>query len=460
MSPPDTIKSLAAFLVTSNSLQSQSALALSSGPGDWPRILFFGSEPPGTGGAGSIYFHRLLRDVPASHLFVATHRPLPDDVERLSCRYLRQSLPLSSLENTRLWKLRFLARLAGLPRLVSLDELDRTIPFVPDVVVTLMQDSLMYETASRYAVTRGYPLCVFVHDLAHGFEPLPRVFQALRQRADRRFLARSASIVCVSDGMKAYLREKWGLESDVILPPAPDHPVSTPPEACRTLKHPDRLTIGYAGGLHYGYGEQLLRIAPALRRAKAHVMVFGALPTGRLAALLNESDVLSFRGRLPTPEDAWREISDNCDATFLPYANPPGSFAEQYRTHFPSKLAEMTYLGLPVIVTGPADASGVSWFLERPGSALCVQNDDLVALERELSALRTDSSRRVSMAQTALSFAPTFSADLARGRLAEVFGVRTLSQCFARTIEDGQFSASCTSARTRRRSHGDHRPLA
>ena len=195
--------------------RSQSA----SNPEDWPRILFLGSEPPGEGGAGSIYFHRLLQNVPASHLCVATHRPLPDGAERLPGLYLRQWLPFSSLQDTRLWKLRFVARLAGAPSLVSFDTIDRQLPFEPDIILTLMQDSLMYETASRYSVARGYPMCVFIHDLAHGFEPLPRFIEPLRLRADRQFLARSAGVVAVSKGMEAYLRDNWGVSSQVILLP-------------------------------------------------------------------------------------------------------------------------------------------------------------------------------------------------------------------------------------------------
>ena len=81
----------------------------------------------------------------------------------------------------------------------------------------------MYETASRYAVTRGYPMCVFIHDLAHGFEPLPQFMEPLRLRADRRFLARSAGVIAVSEGMKAYLHDKWGsAQRRATLAPAPE----------------------------------------------------------------------------------------------------------------------------------------------------------------------------------------------------------------------------------------------
>ena len=104
------------------------------------------------------------------------------------------------------------------------------------------------------------------------------------------------------------------------------------------LKSGDRLTIGYAGGLHYGYGEQLAGIAPILRRTKSHVQVFGASPSARQTALCTADDVFTFHGRLDTPAAAWSAIANSCDAILLPYANPPGAFALQYRTHFPSKL--------------------------------------------------------------------------------------------------------------------------
>jgi hypothetical protein len=45
----------------------------------------------------------------------------------------------------------------------------------------------------------------------------------------------------------------------------------------------------------------------------------------------------------------------------LPYMNPAGSNELLYRTHFPSKLTEYLALGMPVVVSGPEEATGVRY---------------------------------------------------------------------------------------------------
>jgi hypothetical protein len=119
--------------------------------------------------------------------------------------------------------------------------------------------------------------------------------------------------------------------------------------------------LGYAGGLHYGYGEQIAAMLPVLRATKTRLEIFGPMPSGKLAGLKDATDVLAFHGYAPTPEEAWTGLLTRCDAVLLPYLNPPGEHHVQYQTHFPSKLGDMLSLGLPVVVTGPEDASGVAW---------------------------------------------------------------------------------------------------
>ena len=58
-----------------------------------------------------------------------------------------------------------------------------------------------------------------------------------------------------------------------------------------------------------------------------------------------------------------------CDALLLPY--PGGGWLENvFRTHFPTKVSEYMWQGMPVIFTGPAYATGLRWGIEHP--AACV----------------------------------------------------------------------------------------
>jgi len=120
------------------------------------------------------------------------------------------------------------------------------------------------------------------------------------------------------------------------------------------------LTLGYAGSLAYGYGEELVKLIDVLREVGARVRMFSPKPGGVLDALNHATDVVEICGYRPALE-AWREIQKTCDAVILPYSNPAGKHEALYRTHFPSKLTEYLALGMPVIVTGPEEATGVKW---------------------------------------------------------------------------------------------------
>ncbi|MBW8782060.1 MAG: glycosyltransferase [Verrucomicrobia bacterium] len=375
---------------------------------DLPRILFLSNEAPHTAAAGAIIFHRLLQDYPADKLLVVTNSTLPTESGRLTCRYESLKLPVDRLNRTRLAHWRPILRALGgsaLPRLGRVDALLRG--FMPDVVVTLMQDSWFYDFAARYARARKLPLLLFIHDLAHGFEPVPSSLKELQLRRDRAVFQQAARRLCVSPGMTSHFQREFGIESEVCLPPRSDAPPTQDPEACRLLKTPGRLTLGYAGGLHYGYGEQLLQMLPILRETGTVVELFGSLPSGKVAALRNATDVLHFNGYSSSPEQAWCELLARCDAVLQPYLNPPGEHHLQYRTHFPSKLGDCLSLGLPLLITGPADASGVVWCLDHPGCALTVTSPgDLPAA---LKRLRNDADVRVMIARAAQIAAAAFA---------------------------------------------------
>ena len=381
-----------------------------------PKILFLTSEAPHSAAAGSIYFQRLLADWPADRLHVVTNHPPPAGAATLSCAYRALRLPVDRLDRTRLWPWKARLRALGAGRLISLRLVGRALgDFRPQIVATLMQDSWYYDLAARYAAARGLPLVLFVHDLADGFEPVPGWLRARQRSKDRRVYRRAALRLCVSPGMVSHFEREFGVPGQVLLPPCSDAPPNQDPALCRALKNPARLTLGYAGGLHYGYGEQLLRMIPALRAAGAFVEVFGATPSGPLAPLLAASDVFRFNGRAATPEHAWRGLLARCDATLLPYLYPPDQHARQYRTHFPSKLGDALSLGLPLLVTGPADAAGSAWCRARPGCALAAEQPDELAAG--LQRLRDSADLRVSLAREGRAAAAAFDPVPLRARL-------------------------------------------
>jgi hypothetical protein len=385
---------------------------------NFPRILFLTNEPPHTAAAGAVVFFRLFRDYPPENLLIVSNTQLPSAAGRLACRYSFLPLIADRLNRTRLWPWKAILRSVGASKIVRLRRVDALLAgFKPDIVLTLMQDSWFYDLAARYAAARRLPLVLFVHDLSHGFEPVPGWLQRTQLARDRAVYGQACVRLCISQPMVDYFAQEFRLSGEVLPPPRSENLPSQTPENCLQLKTPGRLTLGYAGGLHYGYGEQLLAMLPVLRETGTAVEVYGPDPSGGLAALRQANDVFHFNGYAPTPEDAARGVLGKCDAILQPYLNPPGVHARQYRTHFPSKLGDCLALGLPLLVTGPADAAGTAWCMARPGCALTVTEPEPAALATALTQLREDATFRVTLARTAQEAANEFAMPKLRAQL-------------------------------------------
>lgn len=121
------------------------------------------------------------------------------------------------------------------------------------------------------------------------------------------------------------------------------------------------LTLGYAGSVAYGYGEALVDLIPVLREVGARILISTPRPPEGLKALLEATDVVEWMPHRADIIDMWRTMQKRADVMILPYMNPAGSNELLYRTHFPSKLTEYLALGMPVVVSGPEEATGVRW---------------------------------------------------------------------------------------------------
>lgn len=383
-----------------------------------PRLLFLSSEAPHTGAAGAIVFHRLLRDYPPDRLLVVTNHLPPAAAGRLACRYAHLPLAADRLNRTRFWPWRAALRSLGASNLLSLRRVDAVVQdFAPDVVVTLMQDSWYYDLAARYARRHGRPLALLIHDLPDGFEPVSGGLAARQRARDRAVYRQAAARLCISEGMNDWFTAAFGLPGEVLPPPRDDDTPAQPPEKCRDLKHAGHLTLGYAGGLHYGYGEQLLALLPVLRETGTRLEYFGPPPAGVVAALGAATDVIRFNGYAPTPAEAWRTLLTRCDAVLQPYLNPAGAHERQYRTHFPSKLGDCLTLGLPLIMTGPDYASGVAWCRGQDEIACLVTDPAPPAFAAALLRLRDSGATRIALASRAQAAAAAFAAPPLRARL-------------------------------------------
>lgn len=380
-----------------------------------PRLLLLSAESPHSSSPGGIVLQRMLSEYPSNRLLVVTNHLPPAGAERLACSYECLPLAVDRLNRTRLSPWRARLRAWGGPDWIKLERVDAAVgAFAPEVVVTVMQDSWFYDLAARYAFTRDLPLVVLIHDLQSGFEPVPRWLQARQHQRDKQVLRQASARLCISTPMTKFFAESFGLAAEVLPPPRSAQPIQQAPANAAHLRIPGQLTLGYAGGLHYGYGKQLLAMLPALRATNTKVELFCPTPGGSVAPLAEATDVFHFNGHAPTPQAAWQTLLARCDAILQPYLNPPGPHELQYRTHFPSKLGDALSLGLPLLVTGPEYASGLAWCVEHDRCALTVTDPGEAALVAALRELKENHALRQDLATRAVAAAAHLDATLIR----------------------------------------------
>jgi glycosyltransferase involved in cell wall biosynthesis len=363
------------------------------GKGEAPRVLVIGPDLPHLGAAGSILLHRLFQNWPSESM-LAAGPSVPANVQRLPCRFLPYRPSFGRLETTRA------VRLIRLLRAFRLVPAGRFIPpnFQPAAVLHVLSSLPYSEAAYAYSRSSGVPLVLIVHDDPEDFNSSYAWAGSAIRRQVRRIYRHATSRLCVSPELERTLNDRYGVGGNVMYPNRSEAIFPRSPQASLSLKEQDRLTLGFAGGLSYGYGARLLELVPLLRKIGARVRVYGAsLPA------TDCSDVLLNQGRLSTPEEALARIQEECDAVLLPYCFPNHGHQNLYRSHFPSKLPEYLALGMPVIIAGPSDAAGVRWGMRNPETCVVLTDEGGEEWINALTRLQHDGSLRLRLSQNSVS---------------------------------------------------------
>jgi glycosyltransferase involved in cell wall biosynthesis len=366
-----------------------------------PRVLILSNQTPQTVYAGCILLHRLFGRYPADRLFVIGQKTHPKAL-LLACQYRAIIPPLQRLHTTRLAGIKRSLDTFGVTPNISPRQVRKLLgEFKPDVVVSVMEERYAH-AAGRYAAAARIPLVLIVHDEPELFDAIYPWAKKQQIKTNAALYASAAARLNVSPEMEQHLFDLYGTHGDVMYPNRSEELVARPLEQSRQLKKPGLLTIGYAGTLAYGYGEQLRNLARAIRGSAIRLRVYG--PVDRQTDLLvtEFSDVVDCPGLISPPERLWPLVQSECDSVILPYSwSAVGASVELYRTHFPSKLPEYLALGMPVIVMGPAFGTGVAWGIRNPEAVVRLDREEPVYWVQTLDALRTDDDRRVKLAEAA-----------------------------------------------------------
>jgi len=396
-----------------------------------PRVLIYSNEFPQTGSAGGILLDRLFKDYPPELVRIVGPRP-----QRASApvrfRHHEVAMPWSRFEHSRFNRSHRTLRSYGLVPLKQPGQVDQLLEgFQPEVVLTVMQHGTWYDSAMHYAKARSLPLVTIIHDDNEGFDRVHSFARGAQRKKDGAFYRFAVRRFCVSPEMEEEFSRRYGVRGEVLYPNRSEDLGPRDPEMNASLRTPGRLTIGFVGNPNYGYGEQLVKMLPAIREAGARLIVWGHAPGGAAAPLAQARDVVDLRGFVPSHE-AWEAVKRECDAVVFPYLDPPGSMERMYSIHFPSKLPEYLALGMPIVMVGPECATGVKWARRHSEAISFLDARYPQNWGSDLKRLGADPDLRTSLGQKALAegaqdFDPVSIRETFLAALCEVARVKTYS---------------------------------
>ncbi len=382
-----------------------------------PRLLIISDVNVERAAGGSLVLYRLLSEYPAERIYVCA-RPFRSwdgptkrldgvtyrDLEYKTPRYIHSRFnPFWPL-----WQARYVTRYQQ--QVISM-----TNSFRPQAVMSVAHGFLWF-VASAVAKRLGLPLHLILHDdwpfmnCHTGPEWLrPRVVSSLESLV-RKQVTSAERVYAVSPGMA----EKYPGRSCILYPSrGEDSPVPRL-RLCDRSARP--FVLAYAGMIHqHSIARMLAELSTQLKICGGILDLYTPYSSEKLAGFgLNQSNIRRV-GFFSAKEMADR-VGRTAQGLFLPASFAP-SDARDASTLFPSKLADYTAIGLPLLIWGPEYSSAARWALDNPAAALLVTNPDPQKLSERLLVLSSGGSALTHLAEASISAgARDFSADAIRSR--------------------------------------------
>ena len=363
-----------------------------------PALLYVGDVPVESTYHGSALLHRLLAGYPTGKLTILETGPTSRAARRLAnAEYASYPIGQPRWLNTRfhpqavVWYSQRGTRIA--PKVAA--SLNGT---QYDAILTVVH-GFGWLAAARMAEKRKVPLHLIVHDDWPRAANVPQTFRGWLDKRFARVFSQAQSRMCVSPSMQRDYQNRYGARAEVIYPSrvAGLPQFSDPPE--RVARNDHQFTIAFAGTINSsGYTRALIALHDALTEVDGRLLIFGPLTREQAARTGLDLPNITVGGLLNWPE-LMRRLRDEVDALFVPM-----SFDESERSNmemaFPSKLADCTAVGLPLLIYGPGYCSAVRWAKENAGVAEVVEAQD--GLGGVVQRLASDAERRLTFGKRAL----------------------------------------------------------
>jgi glycosyltransferase involved in cell wall biosynthesis len=349
---------------------------------------------------GSLLLFRLLQNYPVANLRIIEgnlHTSAPERRLR-GVQYQTLAVGHERLLRTRLHKFySAILSLSGRGRAKQIEALMHN--FSPEAVLTVTH-GYSWITAAKFAAEHRIPLHLICHDDWPRVANLPVFANRWLDSAFGKVYRQAATRFCVSPYMVRRNFDLYGVSGDVLYPSRDkDTPVFSNSPVRLGLSQ-STLRVAFAGTLNTNdYARTLNSIAKALTNSDGVLLVYGPISRDDAISLgLNESNI-ELRGFVPSSELIFH-LRQEADVLLVPMSFAPGDEVAM-AVNFPSKLADYTAVGLPLLIIGPENSSAVQWARENSGVALVLNGRAELLLKNALSSLATDGELRERLATKA-----------------------------------------------------------
>ena len=367
-----------------------------------PRLLYVGDVPVEASYHGSALLHRLLSDYPRERLTIIetatqskTSRRLPQ-VNYFFCQVGNQRWL-----NTRFHPYVFAWFTQSAKH--SASKITQSFNGFAFESVLTVAHGFGWLAAAEIARSRNLPLHLIVHD---DWPRVAEIAPAFRNYLDKRFASvyrQAQSRLCVSPAMSRSYGERYGKPAETIYPcrAATCAQYDEPPARLACNDH--AFTIAFAGTINsVGYVRALVAVQDALKPIGGRLLIFG--PTTRAEAQrfgLRDAEV---RG-LVSSSELLVSLRNEADTLFVPMSFDPAD-RNNMEMAFPSKLADYSATGLPLLISGPTYCSAVTWARENDGIAMVVDSEP--NLREAIALLANNPDTRMALGRRALTIGREF----------------------------------------------------
>lgn len=368
---------------------------------DLPRLLYVGDVPVESTLGGSTLLYRLLQKYPCTKIRIiegniAISQPeyrlngVIYDVLNVGAKRLLHSR-LTPVYNSYLL---FTAQ-QKYSQLIKIAN-----DFQPEAILTVAH-GFSWLTSSKLAKHLAIPLHLIVHDDILSLKPVPTWYRLRFNQQLKTVYKQASSRLCVSPYMLEAYAQRYGETGNILYPSRsvdiPQFDLSSPHNTAPN----ELLKFAYAGSIHTpGQCNALISLASVLQKFQCKLIIYASLSSQDANQIGLNLPNIELRS-LISSQTLINTLRKEVDVLFLPM-----DFDEQYKTHmqlcFPSKLADYTAIGLPILIWGAEFCSAVLWAQDNPGVAEIVKTKNLTDLELAIKKLVENSEYRYQLAQQAL----------------------------------------------------------